>query len=84
MLVESLPWRRRAGTSAEAGGNLGGAIGGGSGAAGGFRMAVDGDIGDVGQQLGRAVLALHLLEQFRRFVDEARRVAGVAEFRVAR
>jgi hypothetical protein len=29
-------------------------------------MAVDGDVGDVGQKLGRAVLAFDLLEQLRR------------------
>jgi hypothetical protein len=34
-------------------------------------MAVDGDIGDVGQQLGGAVLPLDLLEQLRRLIDES-------------
>jgi hypothetical protein len=42
--------------AALAGGGAG--IGGGNGAALGFGMAVDGDIGDVGQKLGRAVLPL--------------------------
>jgi len=49
----------------------------------GFRMAIDGDVGEIGQKLGRAVLALDLGEQFRRRIDEARRVAVVAELRVA-
>jgi hypothetical protein len=46
-------------------------------------MAVDGDIGDVGEKLGGAVLALDLLEQFRRLIDKARRVAAVDEARMA-
>ena len=45
-------------------------------------MAVDGDIGDIGQKLGRPVAAPDGGEEFRRLVDEAGRVAGVAEFRV--
>jgi hypothetical protein len=40
-------------------------------------MAVDRDVGEIGQQLGRAVLPLAELEQLRRRVDEARRVAVV-------
>ena len=45
-------------------------------------MAVDGDVGDVGEKLGGAVGALHRDEQFRRLVDETRRVTGVAELRM--
>ena len=45
-------------------------------------MAVDGDVGDVGEELGGAVLPLDRFEQLRRFVDETRRVAGVAERRM--
>ena len=54
------------------------------GAAARLGMAVDGDVGDVGQQLGRAVAALVELEQLGRLVDEARRVVVGAEFRVRR
>ena len=36
----------------------------------GFREAVDGDLGGIGQQLGRAVLADGKLEQLGRLVDE--------------
>ena len=49
----------------------------------GVGMAVDGDVGDVGEELGGAVAALDRLEQLRRLVDEAGGVARVAEFRVA-
>ena len=45
-------------------------------------MAVDTDVGEVVQELGRAVLALDLREQFRRRVDEPRRIAAVAKARV--
>jgi predicted metal-dependent phosphoesterase TrpH len=42
-------------------------------------MAVDRHVGEIVEQLGRAVLALHLREQFRRRVDELRRVGIVLE-----
>ncbi len=42
-----------------------------------LRMAVDGDVGDVGQELGRAVAAGGKLEELRRRVDEPRRVGVV-------
>ena len=48
-----------------------------------FRMSVDRHIGEIGQQLGRTVLTLHLLEKLRRRVDEAGRVGIVPEARVA-
>ncbi|MCY1220949.1 hypothetical protein D9M72_329860 [compost metagenome] len=48
-----------------------------------FRVAVDGDVGEIGQELRRTVLAPHLLEQFRRRVDEARRIAVILELRMA-
>ena len=57
-------------------------IGGGLRAPTRVRVAVDGDVGDVGEELGRAVAALDRFEQLRRRVDEARRVAGVAEARM--
>jgi hypothetical protein len=37
----------------------------------GFRMPVDRDIGDIGQQLGCPILAFCLFKQRRRLVDEA-------------
>ena len=46
-------------------------------------MAVDADIGDIGEELGRAVSALDLLEQLRRLVDELGGVGIVAELLVA-
>ncbi len=49
----------------------------------GVGMAVHGDVGDVGEELGGAVLTPDRLEQLRRLVDETRGVAGVAEGRVA-
>ena len=52
------------------------------GAAARFRMAVDGDVGDPGQELGRAVLALLEVEQRRRLVDEARRIVVGDEMRM--
>ena len=45
-------------------------------------MAVDGDVGEIVEQLGGAVLALHRFEQRRRRIDELRGVAVVAELRV--
>ena len=48
----------------------------------GLGMAVDGDVGDIGEEFGRAVAALLDGEQLRRFVDEARRVVVGAEFRM--
>ncbi|MDH7556291.1 MAG: ABC transporter permease, partial [Candidatus Methanosuratincola sp.] len=44
-------------------------------------VAVDGDVGDVAEQLGGAVARLGDLEQFRRLVDEAGGVAAIAEAR---
>ena len=46
-------------------------------------MAIDGDVGQIVEQLGRAVAPLDLREQLRRLVDEPRRVAVVAELRMA-
>ena len=40
----------------------------------GLWMAIDRHISNIGQKLGGAVLPLHMLEQFRRRVDEPRRV----------
>ena len=45
-------------------------------------MAVDGHVGDVGEELGGAVAALGELEQLRRLVDEARGVVVGPELRM--
>ena len=42
-------------------------------------MAVDGDVGDIGEELGGAVLAAAKVEQRRRLVDEARGVPVLDE-----
>ncbi len=55
-----------------------------AGASLGLRVAVDGDVGDIGEQLGRPVAAGDLGEQRRGLVDEARRVAVGPEIRMAR
>jgi hypothetical protein len=55
----------------------------GGSAAAGFRVAVDGDVGDPAEQLGGAVLALAEVEQRRRLVDEAGGVVVGDEARVA-
>jgi len=47
-----------------------------------FRMRVDRDVGDIGEQLGCRVLALAGGEEFRGLVDEAGGVALIAEFRM--
>ncbi len=49
----------------------------------GFRVTVDGNVGQIGQKLGGAVLTLHLGKKLRRRVDETRRVGIVAEALVA-
>ncbi len=46
-------------------------------------MTVDGDVGDIGQELGCPILAAHRLKQFRRLVDEAGRIAAVEEMLMA-
>ena len=51
----------------------------GARAAARLRMAVHRHVGDVVQELGRAVAALHRRDQLRRLVDEARRVAARRE-----
>ena len=43
------------------------------------RVAVDDDLADVGEQLGRPVLSLRQMEQLGRFVDEARRDLALQE-----
>ena len=45
-----------------------------------FGMPVDGDVGEIVQELGGAVLALDGGEELRRRVDEAGGVGVVAEF----
>ena len=47
-----------------------------------LRVAVDDDLGDVAQQLGRPVAARFELEQLRRLVDEPRRRLAGQELRV--
>ena len=58
-----------------------------AGAAGDLGVAVDGDVADIGQELGRPVAPLAQLEQLGRLVDEAGRVlageeAGMLEQRL--
>src|SRR5439155_14615385 len=50
-------------------------IGGRALAAAHFGMAIDGHIGNPGQELGGAILAAAELEEPRRVIDETRRVA---------
>ena len=57
-------------------------IGGGLGPALGLGMPVHGDVGNIGQNLGAAVLARLEVEELGRLVDEGRGVAIVLEGRV--
>ena len=57
-------------------------LGGGCGAAGGLGMAVDGDVGDVGEDLGRSVAAGGEAEELGRGVDEPGGVGVVEKRRV--
>ncbi|MNY21155.1 hypothetical protein D3C86_1546810 [compost metagenome] len=45
----------------------------------GFRVAVDGHVGEIGQKLGGAVLTLDLCEELRRRIDEPGRIGVVTE-----
>ncbi len=81
LALQQLPRaRRRLGLGC--GRHQGAGLGRRQGAAGGLGMAVDGDVGDIDQELRRPVAALAEREQVRRGVDELGRVAVVEEGRV--